>query len=66
LLSSSRNPKTALGKAMGRFGKGITVVNDNGSENMKDAELRDVVNKWLDQYSFYHPHESLDFLTPVE
>lgn len=51
---------------MGRFGKGITVVNDNGSENMKDAELRDVVNKWLDQYSFYHPHESLDFLTPVE
>jgi transposase InsO family protein len=35
---TSRNAKTALKKAVGRFGTGITVVNDNGSENMKDAE----------------------------
>jgi transposase InsO family protein len=35
---SSRNAKAALEKTVKRFGKGITVVNDNGSENMKDAE----------------------------
>jgi transposase InsO family protein len=35
---SSRNAKAALQKAAARFGKNIKVVNDNGSENMKDAE----------------------------
>jgi transposase InsO family protein len=35
---SSRNAKAALEKAVARFGKNITVVNDNGSENMKDAQ----------------------------
>jgi hypothetical protein len=38
LLPSSRSAKTALKKAAARFGKDITVVNDNGSENMKDAQ----------------------------
>jgi hypothetical protein len=35
---SSRNAKAALEKAAARFGKTITVVNDNGSENMKEAQ----------------------------
>jgi hypothetical protein len=37
---SSWNAKTALKKTVARFGKNITVVNDNGSENMKDAVLQ--------------------------
>jgi transposase InsO family protein len=35
---SSRNATAALEKTVGRFGKGIAIVNDNGSENMRDAE----------------------------
>jgi hypothetical protein len=35
---SSRNAKTALEKVVACFGKQIKIVNDNGSENMKDAE----------------------------
>jgi hypothetical protein len=35
---SSRNAKAALEKAVRRFGKGVAIVNDNGSENMRDAE----------------------------
>jgi putative transposase len=35
---SSRNATAAPQKAVARFGKSITVVNDNGSENMKDAQ----------------------------
>jgi putative transposase len=34
---SSRSAKAALEKAVARFGKDIKIVNDNGSENMKDA-----------------------------
>jgi hypothetical protein len=36
--SSSRNGKAALEKTVSRFGKNIKIVNNNGSENMKDAE----------------------------
>ena len=35
---SSRSAKVALEKAAGRFGKGVAVINDNGSQNMRDAE----------------------------
>jgi putative transposase len=35
---SSLNAKNALAKVIERFGKGISIVNDNGSENMGDAE----------------------------
>jgi hypothetical protein len=35
---SSTNAKVARKKAVKRFGKGVTVVNDNGSENIKDAQ----------------------------
>ena len=50
---SSRNAKVALEKVVTRFGKKIKVVNDNGSENMKDAEnYLDSVN--IPQY-WTHP-----------
>jgi hypothetical protein len=35
---SSRNAKVVREKTVKRFGKGVRVVNDNGSENMKFAE----------------------------
>jgi transposase InsO family protein len=35
---SSRNAKRALREVVARFGCGIKIVNDNGSENKKDAE----------------------------
>jgi transposase InsO family protein len=35
---SSKNAKTAIKKIIARFGTGIKITNDNGSENMKDAE----------------------------
>jgi hypothetical protein len=35
---SSRNAKAAPEKVAARFGKQIKIVNDNGSENMKEAE----------------------------
>jgi transposase InsO family protein len=38
LHPSNRNAKAALEKTVTRFGNTITVVNDNSSENMKDAE----------------------------
>jgi transposase InsO family protein len=36
---SSRNARAALVKVVERFGKDIVIVNDNGSENMKEAEV---------------------------
>jgi len=36
--SSSRNSKAALKEVVNRYGQDIVIVNDNGSENMKDAE----------------------------
>jgi transposase InsO family protein len=36
--TSSRNAKRALREVVARFGCGIKIVNDNGSENKKDAE----------------------------
>jgi transposase InsO family protein len=35
-------------------------------EPMNVAELREVVNSWLDKYHFYRPHEALGFLTPAQ
>jgi putative transposase len=35
---SSRSAKRALREVVARFGRGIKIVNDNGSENKKDAE----------------------------
>jgi len=110
---SSRNAKTAMEKTLARFGREAIFVNDNGSENMLEAEaylasqgvtqywtrpkspkdkpfverligtlqkecldysyepmnaaeLQSVVDRWLDKYHHYRPHESLGFLTPAE
>jgi transposase InsO family protein len=35
---SSKNAKTAIKKIIARFGTGIKIINNNGSENMKDVE----------------------------
>ncbi|MDR1363781.1 MAG: integrase core domain-containing protein [Spirochaetaceae bacterium] len=35
---SSKNAKTAIKKIIARFGSDIKIINDNGSENMKDVE----------------------------
>jgi putative transposase len=47
--STSHSAKTALEKAVGRFGKDISVVCDNGSENMKEAE-RYLATQHIPQY----------------
>jgi putative transposase len=51
---SSKNAKTALEKTIARFGKDITIVNDNGSENMKEAEAY-LLSKGITQY-WAHPY----------
>jgi transposase InsO family protein len=33
---------------------------------MTVAELQERVNRWLDKYRYYRPHEALDYLTPAE
>jgi putative transposase len=52
---SSRNAKTTLEKAVARFGKQINIVNDNGSENMKDAQAylasQGIAQYWTRPYS---------------
>jgi putative transposase len=35
---SSRNGKACMEQVVAKFGKGIAIVNDNGSENMKEVE----------------------------
>jgi transposase InsO family protein len=51
---SSRNAKRALREVVARFGCGIKIVNDNGSENKKDAEEflaeNNVVQYWARPY----------------
>jgi putative transposase len=51
---SSRNAKTALEKTTARFGKNIAVANDNGSENMKDAQAH-LLSEGITQY-WTRPH----------
>jgi transposase InsO family protein len=51
---SSKNAKTALEKVIARFGKDIIVVNDNGSENMKDAQAY-LLSQTITQY-WTHPY----------
>ena len=110
---SSLQAKRALEAVVERFGTGICVVNDNGSENFGKAyeylkaqevtqyfarphtpkdkphvenligklqqecldearaarsveELQDQVNRWLNDYHFFRPHQALDYLTPDE
>jgi putative transposase len=111
--SSSLQAKLALKQAVERFGRGICVVNDNGSENFDKAyaylqeeqviqyfarphtpkdkphvenligklqqecldEYRDFtdvtslqsqVNRWLNDYHFFRPHQALHYQTPEE
>jgi transposase InsO family protein len=51
---SSRNAKRALREVVARFGCGIKIVNDNGSENKKDAEEflaeNNIVQYWARPY----------------
>jgi transposase InsO family protein len=35
---SGKNAKKAIKKIIARFGGGVKIINDNGSENMKDVE----------------------------
>jgi len=51
---SSLNAKTALEKVIARFGKNISVVNDNGSENMGKAATL-LAEKGITQY-WTKPH----------
>jgi len=51
---SSLNSKTALEEVVKRYGKGITLVNDNGSENMGKAE-EFLAEKKITQY-WTHPY----------
>lgn len=110
---SSYQAKIAMEQIIGRFGRGVCILNDNGSENfghtyiyLKDQnitqyfarprtpkdkphvenligklqqecldedksrkpipELQRQINRWLNDYHFFRPHQALDYLTPQE
>jgi putative transposase len=111
---SSQNAKVAIEKILTVFGRHITILNDNGSENFgkvysylqdqnitqyfarphtpKDkpyienligklqqecldeddrttktiAERQAQINRWLNDYHFFRPHQSLNYQTPQE
>jgi hypothetical protein len=54
--ASSLNSKAALKKVIERYGKGIIVLNDNGSENMGEAEEY-LASEHITQY-WTHPYAS--------
>lgn len=111
--SKAYQAKLALEKAVTAFGKGVVVLNDNGSENFADAqeylldegitqyfarphtpkdkphvenligklqtecldedrtahavpELQSQINRWLNDYHFFRPHQALGYQTPEE
>jgi putative transposase len=111
--STASQAKVALTKAVAAFGKQVTVLTDNGSENfavaqqyLKDEgiiqyfarphrpkdkphvenligklqlecldeertaqstpELQRQINRWLNDYHFYRPHQALGYRTPAE
>ena len=39
---------------------------DYNRDPMNVSELSEVVNKWLDKYHHYRPHDSLKGMTPAE
>lgn len=110
---SSAQARLALEKTVAAFGDGITVLNDNGSENFRHAyeylerqripqyfarphtpkdkphvenligklqqecldedrtrhsvpELQQQINRWLNDYHFFRPHQALNYSTPAE
>lgn len=110
---SSYQAKLALEKAVAVFGTGITILNDNGSENFARAaayleaaqvtqyfarphtpkdkphvenligklqtecldedrtahsvsDLQRQINRWLNDYHFFRPHQALGYMTPEE
>lgn len=111
--ATSRQAKLALEQVLAVFGEGVTLVNDNGSENLGQAwlylkersitqyfarprqpkdkphvenligklqtecldehrdaqsveELQIQINRWLNDYHFFRPHQALKYLTPEE
>jgi transposase InsO family protein len=110
---SSRQARLALEKVVAAFGAGITVLNDNGSENFlhayeylkeqhipqyfarphtpkdkphvenligklqqecldEDRSARTIpalqaqINRWLNDYHYFRPHQALGYATPAE
>ena len=110
---SSYQAMLALETAIAVFGNKVSIVNDNGSENLKHAynylrdnaitqyfarphrpkdkpyvenvigklqqecldedrsrktlgELKLMVNRWVNDYHFFRPHQALNYLTPYE
>lgn len=110
---SSTQATLALQKVVAAFGTGITVLNDNGSENFLHAyeylkereipqyfarphtpkdkphvenligklqqecldedrtahsvsELQRQINRWLNDYHYFRPHQALNYATPAE
>lgn len=110
---SSLQAKAALQKVLAVFGKAVTILNDNGSENFAHAsaylqeegvrqyfarphtpkdkphvenligklqlecldenrtshsvsELQSQINRWLNDYHFFRPHQALGYQTPSE
>jgi len=111
--ATAAQARTALERVVTAFGNGITLLTDNGSENLADAQaylvaqgitqyfarphtpkdkphvenligklqtecldedrtattvadLQRQVNRWLNDYHFFRPHQALDYLTPSE